>query len=118
MRQQRASRVEEAFRIPRVVVGAARGEEFELDPGRSLADVLDAYRARGAQTDEIVTAAPALSVPCLGQEGNARPAHVLLGVPEPLDLRWAVLHLIEEIAHHAGHADSTRELIDGKQMRA
>jgi Protein of unknown function (DUF664) len=96
----------------------ARGEEFELDPGRSLADVLDAYRARGTQTDEIITAAPALSVPCLGQEGNAPPAHVLLGLAEPLDLRWAVLHLIEETAHHAGHADSTRELIDGKQMRA
>jgi len=24
-----------------------------------------------------------------------------------------VLHLIEETAHHAGHADGTRELLDG-----
>ena len=28
--------------------------------------------------------------------------------------RWAVLHLIEEVARHAGHADIIRETIDGK----
>ena len=34
----------------------------------------------------------------------------------PLDLRWAVLHLIEELARHAGHADLLREAIDGATM--
>jgi Protein of unknown function (DUF664) len=29
------------------------------------------------------------------------------------DLRWALLHLIDETARHAGHADATRELFDG-----
>jgi uncharacterized damage-inducible protein DinB len=29
------------------------------------------------------------------------------------DLRWALLHLIEETARHAGHADLLREAIDG-----
>ena len=42
-------------------------------------------------------------------------------VPLPCDgppsLRYAVIHVIEETAHHAGHADSTRELIDGAKMR-
>jgi len=28
-------------------------------------------------------------------------------------LRWVLLHLIEETAHHAGHADFLREAIDG-----
>jgi len=28
--------------------------------------------------------------------------------------RWLVLHLIEEVARHAGHADVIRETIDGK----
>jgi hypothetical protein len=32
-------------------------------------------------------------------------------------LRWAVLHLIEETARHAGHMDITRELLDGKTGR-
>jgi len=29
------------------------------------------------------------------------------------DLRWVVLHLINETARHAGHADAVRELLDG-----
>jgi hypothetical protein len=28
-------------------------------------------------------------------------------------LRWVLLHLIEETARHAGHADLIREAIDG-----
>ena len=29
------------------------------------------------------------------------------------DLRWVLLHLINETARHAGHADAVRELLDG-----
>ncbi|MGN6161012.1 MAG: DinB family protein [Marmoricola sp.] len=32
---------------------------------------------------------------------------------EPISLRWIVVHLIEEYARHAGHADLIRESIDG-----
>ena len=33
---------------------------------------------------------------------------------EPItDLRWVVLHMIEETARHAGHLDAARELLDG-----
>ena len=32
---------------------------------------------------------------------------------EYFDLRWMLLHLIEETARHAGHADLIREAIDG-----
>ena len=35
------------------------------------------------------------------------------GCPQPIDLRWTLLHLIEETAHHAGHTDATREMLDG-----
>ena len=31
-------------------------------------------------------------------------------------VRWVVLHLIEELARHAGHADLLREAIDGATM--
>ena len=31
----------------------------------------------------------------------------------PFTLRWLILHLIEETARHAGHADLLREAIDG-----
>jgi uncharacterized damage-inducible protein DinB len=30
------------------------------------------------------------------------------------DLRWVLIHLIEETARHAGHADLLREAIDGR----
>lgn len=39
--------------------------------------------------------------------------------PKDLDawsVRWVVLHLIEELARHAGHADIVRESIDGATM--
>jgi hypothetical protein len=32
---------------------------------------------------------------------------------EPANLRWIVLHMIEEYARHNGHADLLRESIDG-----
>ena len=55
--------------------------------------------------------------PCLGEEAGTGPAHLLLGFDEPLDLRWVLLHVLEETAHHAGHADATREMLDGSKMR-
>ena len=32
---------------------------------------------------------------------------------EPFDLRWILIHMIEEYARHNGHADLIRESIDG-----
>lgn len=91
-----------------------RGEEFRTADDVTLVDVIAAYAQRAEQTEAIVRAAPSLEVACLGGEGGGPPAHVLLDLDEPLDLRWAVLHLIEETARHAGHADATRELLDGR----
>ena len=36
------------------------------------------------------------------------------GSGEHFSLRWVLLHLIEETARHAGHADLLREAIDGR----
>jgi hypothetical protein len=35
------------------------------------------------------------------------------GGDEPPNVRWVVLHMIEETARHAGHLDAARELLDG-----
>jgi uncharacterized damage-inducible protein DinB len=32
---------------------------------------------------------------------------------EPLNLRWTLIHMIEETGRHAGHLDLLRELLDG-----
>ena len=39
------------------------------------------------------------------------------GPDGPTSLRWVLLHLLEETARHAGHADILRELIDGSTGR-
>ena len=31
-------------------------------------------------------------------------------------MRWVILHVINELARHAGHADIVRETIDGATM--
>jgi hypothetical protein len=93
-----------------------REEEFRLGPNAALAELIGAYWERGRRTDEVVGAASSLEIQCIGVEGSGPPAHVLLGLGEPIDLRWVLLHLIEETAHHAGHADATREMLDGGTM--
>jgi uncharacterized damage-inducible protein DinB len=74
-------------------------EEFRPGPDLTVADALAAYRARADATDAAVRAMPTLTEPCRWGEGT--------------DLRWVLLHLINETARHAGHADATRELLDG-----
>ena len=91
-----------------------REEEFRVGRDVTLAGAIDAYAARASRTEEVVRGAASLEESCLGCEGSGPPAHVLLGLDQPLDLRWAVLHLIEETARHAGHADATREMLDGR----
>lgn len=89
----------------RWIDGAMRGQdvgrsEQEFSPSRDLTveAAMSAYRERAAATDAAVRAMP-LTQPCRWDEDN--------------DLRWVLLHLINETARHAGHADATRELLDG-----
>ncbi len=76
-------------------------EEFRVGYDRTLGDVVDGYSERAAATGRSVRSAPTLVVDCLHP-----------GLPG-IDLRYVLLHLIEETAHHAGHAESTREMLDG-----
>jgi hypothetical protein len=84
-------------------VAVSRSEE-EFRPGLDLTvdAALRAYRLRGCRTDEVIRSLELTrrSDPASWAEGH--------------DLRWVVLHLINETARHAGHADATRELLDGK----
>jgi uncharacterized damage-inducible protein DinB len=74
--------------------------EAEFRPGTELTvtAAVAAYRARAAATEAYMRATP-LTRPTENADGT--------------DLRWVVLHLINETARHAGHADATRELLDG-----
>ena len=84
-----------------------------FEPGGStLADVVARYRAVAAATE--------LSVRDVGDLDRTVP--VPKGVPwfpddvEAWSVRWILLHLMEEVARHAGHADFLREAIDGATM--
>jgi hypothetical protein len=95
-----------------------RTDEFFVDPVLTGSQAIAKYFAQAQRTEQIVRSAPSLDAPCLGEEHGGGPAHVLLGFDKAVDLRWVLLHLIEETAHHAGHADSTREMLDGRRMRS
>ncbi|MGH3663051.1 MAG: DinB family protein [Micromonosporaceae bacterium] len=89
----------------RWIDGGIRGEqvsrsEAEFHPGEelSVSAALTAYRERATATDAVVRTTP-LTQPCRWGADT--------------DLRWVLLHLINETARHAGHADATRELLDG-----
>ncbi|MEU3651903.1 DinB family protein [Streptomyces sp. NPDC014646] len=90
--------------------GEDEGPWTEEDPDREmriavdmpLADVLSAYEARTARYRELV-ASHDLDTPAKRPRADGR---------HP-DLRWIVLHLIEETARHNGHLDLIREIVDG-----
>ena len=67
------------------------------------AEVVSFYRDQCAQSEEVLSTT-SLSAPPLGKHGRN----------EPPNVRWVVLHMIEETARHAGHLDIARELLDGK----
>lgn len=71
----------------------------------SAAEVLAFYRGQCAESESVL-AATSLSSSPRGKHG--------LGEYEPPNVRWVVLHMIEETARHAGHLDLARELLDGK----
>jgi uncharacterized damage-inducible protein DinB len=85
---------------------------FHLRPGETLADVLAGYSEVATRTEAVITGIADLD--------QAVP--VPKGVPwfpkdvEAWSVRWVLLHLIEETARHAGHADIIRESIDGATM--
>jgi uncharacterized damage-inducible protein DinB len=82
---------------------------FRLVDGETLADVASFSDEMARQTEKIVSD--------LADLGAALPA-TTPGAPWiPAGLvwtpRWILLHLIEETARHAGHADIVRESLDG-----
>jgi uncharacterized damage-inducible protein DinB len=87
-------------------------DNFTFGPDGTIADALAALDAQAAETERVVRSVADL----------ADPVPVPRGVPwYPDDIaawsvRWVLLHLVEELARHAGHADIVRESIDGATM--
>ncbi|MFK4118037.1 DinB family protein [Streptomyces longwoodensis] len=86
---------------------ARRAAEFRMQPGETLAGVLDAYAETARATDELIAALPDLNAT---QPLPKAPWH------QP-NTHWSarrtILHIIGETAQHSGHADIIRESLDG-----
>jgi uncharacterized damage-inducible protein DinB len=88
---------------------AGYAEGFRFDADSSLADVLVDYDVAARETEKCVAEHPDLGEPVPVPRG-------VPWLPQDVDawsLRWVLLHLIEETARHAGHADVIRETYDG-----
>jgi uncharacterized damage-inducible protein DinB len=72
----------------------------------TLAGALARYRSTWTVADGAIAASPDLGQRC--RPFDDRP---------PVSLRWILVHLLEETARHAGHADILRELADGTTGR-
>ncbi|MER5201920.1 DinB family protein [Streptomyces sp. NPDC002825] len=84
------------------------GEAFRLVDGESIPDVLAFWEDVAKQTEAFVRSAPSLDdtfplppAPWFPKDGR-------------VSVRWMLLHLVQEMGRHAGHADVIRESLDGK----
>jgi hypothetical protein len=88
------------------------GDGFTMGPDETLHDILSDNELCGRETAAIVAdisdLAQAVPVP---KDVPWFPKDV-----DSWEVRWVLLHLIEELARHAGHADIIREHIDGGSM--
>jgi uncharacterized damage-inducible protein DinB len=90
---------------------ASYEDNFRMRDDETLAEVLARLVEVGRETEAV-----------LAGVDLDRPVPVPKGVPwfpqdvDAWSVRWVLLHLIEEIGRHAGHADILRESIDGATM--
>jgi hypothetical protein len=76
------------------------GADFEVGADDSVLQWLGFYADQVEESRRIVA-------------GSELDAHCALPGMEDRNLRWVLMHHIEEVARHAGHADIIRETIDG-----
>ncbi|WP_030300765.1 DinB family protein [Streptomyces katrae] len=84
------------------------GDSFRLVEGESIPGILEFWDGVVEELEKFIHAVPSLDdtfplpeAPWFPKEGR-------------VSMRWLLLHLVEEHARHAGHADVVRESLDGK----
>jgi uncharacterized damage-inducible protein DinB len=76
--------------------------DFRIEPGETTEEIFDLYRAECSKSRAILESV-SLDDLAIGEERS-----------RDFNVRWIVVHMIEETARHAGHADILREQLDGK----
>ncbi|MFJ8668616.1 DinB family protein [Streptomyces sp. NPDC093600] len=84
------------------------GEAFRLVDGETIPGLLDFWDGVKKETEEFVREVPSLDdtfplppAPWFPKDGR-------------VSVRWMLLHLVQEMGRHAGHADIIRESLDGQ----
>jgi hypothetical protein len=95
------ARAESLWIEERFAGGSATVPDDIVRADDTVAGAISVYRATWPRVDAIVAAA--------AFEDSCRQ----VGTEAPVNLRWVVMHLLEETARHAGHVDILRELTDG-----
>ncbi|MFF3216200.1 DinB family protein [Streptomyces sp. NPDC002886] len=87
--------------------GGDWADGFRLVEGESMPSVLGYWDGIRQETEAFIAAVPSLD--------DSFPLPPAPWFPEDakVSMRWMLLHLVEEFARHAGHADIIRETIDG-----
>ncbi|MFE0422354.1 DinB family protein [Streptomyces sp. NPDC058953] len=84
------------------------GEAFLLLDGETVEGTLAFWADVEAQTVEFIRAVPSMD------DTFPLPDAPWFPKGERVSMRWFLIHLVEEIGRHAGHADIIRESLDGK----
>lgn len=90
---------------------AQYANEFTMLPGETLGGLLEAFTAQNAETLRLADTADLAAAVPVPRDAPWFPSDL-----EAWSVRWVFLHVINELARHAGHADIVRESIDGATM--
>ncbi len=89
----------------------AWGDDFRVTDGDTLESLVAALAAQGDVTREVLRHADLGAAVPVPRDAPWFPKDV-----DAWSVRWVAMHLVEELARHAGHADIVRESIDGATM--
>jgi len=89
----------------------AWGDDFRVTDDDTLESLLAALVAQGEVTRDVLRRADLGAAVPVPRDAPWFPKDV-----EAWSVRWVAMHLVEELARHAGHADIIRESIDGATM--
>jgi hypothetical protein len=87
------------------------GDQHVMRPDETLAGLLRAFEAQNAESLRLVETADLDAAVPVPQDIPWFPKN-----QKAWSVRWVILHVINELARHAGHADIVRESIDGATM--
>ncbi|MEV6397247.1 DinB family protein [Streptomyces sp. NPDC051907] len=87
---------------------ATWADGFRLVEGETIPQTLEFWQSVAEETEAFIASVPSLD------DTFPLPEAPWFPKDGAVSMRWLLLHLVEEIGRHAGHADVIRESLDGK----